>query len=97
MPTRIMLSISSVWNAGFEGGLAKSLCWVTMGFDEVDFAVGDEAEVDAGLAVDGEEVVDAFADICDFADERRVVSGENDHRLGLGKLEAGRRVSAAFD
>ena len=43
---------------GGEGGIG-------IGFDEVDFVVGGEAEVEAGVAIDGEEVVDAAAGLLD--------------------------------
>src|SRR4051794_19288511 len=54
-----------VGEAGFLGGLGEVFVFgedgVGVGFDEINFVVAGEAEVEAGVAVDGEEVVDAFA------------------------------------
>jgi hypothetical protein len=70
-----------VGDAGFLGGLGEVFVFgqdgVGVGFDEVDFVVGGNAEVEAGVAVDGEEVVDAFAGFLDGGDEGGVeVFGE---------------------
>ena len=41
---------------------------IGVGFDEVNFVVFGEAEVEARVAVDGEKVVDAFANVLDVGD-----------------------------
>src|SRR5437588_5912480 len=40
--------------------------------DEIDIVVETQPQVDARVAVDGEQTVDAFASLLDLGDERRV-------------------------
>src|SRR5690242_1501295 len=55
----------------FEGGLRKVLVFgkdgIRVGFDEIDLVVWSKTEVEARVAVDGEQMVDAFADLFDAA------------------------------
>src|SRR6185437_1260173 len=52
-----------------EGGLRKVLVFgkdgIRVGFDEIDLVVRSKAEVEARIAVDGEQMVDPFADLFD--------------------------------
>ena len=47
---------------------------IRIGLDEIDLVVRREAQVEARVAVDGQQVVDAFAGLLDLRDDRGVES-----------------------
>lgn len=65
-----------VSETGLEGGLGEIFVsgekrvWV--GLDKVHFVVWGEAEVDARVTVDGEQMINALAGLLDFPDEERI-------------------------
>src|SRR5207248_11437062 len=68
-------TIDQLWKGDtrLEGGLGEVLVLgengIRIGFDEIDFVVRREAQIEPRVAVDGEQVVDAFAGPLDWAYE----------------------------
>src|SRR6266540_5326421 len=67
-----------VGEAGLHGGLREIFVLgedgVGVRFDEIDFVVRSHAQVEARVAVNGEEVIDAFAPLLDVRGERGIES-----------------------
>src|SRR6266550_2984648 len=68
-------TVDQLWEGDIrlEGGLGEVLVLgengIRIGFDEIDFVVRREAQIEPRVAVDGEQVVDAFAGLLDLAHE----------------------------